>query len=457
LNALRAHDDRFDATINKLELNKDAGGQIEIIAVAENLPQKQEAGGKGADIGKGEGDDSDDGGTAKKTRTDDQIKFIFDEFPAAIRAKIVKKCGRRTYWEDWAKDIGKIAQQHIERIKAILDTGAEERAVFEAFLAEIRDDLNGAVTEDEAVEMLAQHLITKPVFDALFSDYNFAAQNPVSQAMQKVVAVLEPKNIQEEAQALEGFYDSVKRRAAGIDNAEGKQKIIVELYDKFFKTAFPKLTEKLGIVYTPVEVVDFIIHSVNDILKQEFGQTLGSKGVHIIDPFTGTGTFVTRLLQSGLIDAEELEHEFKNEIHANEIVLLAYYIAAINIEATYHSISGKDYTPFNGICLTDTFEMYESDDMVAALMADNSERRNRQKALDIRVIIGNPPYNVANTGAVYTDLNKRIADTYVNRTAATNKNALYDSYVQAMRWASDRVRYAQKLVTALIRRRFEVA
>ena len=418
LNALRAHDDRFDATINKLELNNDTGGQIEVVAIAENFPQKQTAGGEGAGIGSGGGDD---GERDTQTRTDDQISFIFDEFPAAIRAKIVQKCGRRTYWEDWAKDIGKIAQQHIERINAILDTGVEERAVFDAFLEEIRDDLNGAVTKDEAVEMLAQHLITKPVFDALFSDYNFAAENPVSQAMQKVVAVLEPKNIQKEAQALEGFYDSVKRRAAGIDNAEGKQKIIVELYDKFFKTAFPKLTEKLGIVYTPVQVVDFIIHSVNDILKQEFGETVGSKNVHIIDPFTGTGTFVARLLQSGLIDAANLEYKYKNEIHANEIVLLAYYIAAINIEATYHSISGNDYTPFNGICLTDTFEMYESEDMVAALMADNSERRNRQKALDIRVIIGNPPYNVANTGVEYKDLNARLAETYVARTKAANK------------------------------------
>lgn len=443
LNALRAHDDRFDATINKLELNNDTGGQIEVVAIAENLPQKQTAGGEGAGIGSGGGDD-DERGT--QTRTEDQISFIFDEFPAAIRAKIVQKCGRRTYWEDWAKDIGKIAQQHIERINAILDTGVEERAVFDAFLEEIRDDLNGAVTKDEAVEMLAQHLITKPVFDALFSDYNFAAENPVSQAMQKVVAVLEPQNIQKEAQALEGFYDSVKRRAAGIDNAEGKQKIIVELYDKFFKTAFPKLTEKLGIVYTPVQVVDFIIHSVNDILQQEFSETLGSKNVHIIDPFTGTGTFVTRLLQSGLIDAADLEYKYKNEIHANEIVLLAYYIAAINIEATYHSISGDDYTPFTGICLTDTFEMYESDDMVAALMADNSERRKRQKALDIRVIIGNPPYSVGqkseSDGAknlVYKGLDQKIRNTYAAKSKAKLQRNLYDSYVRAIRWASDRL------------------
>lgn len=436
LNALRAHDDSFDATINKLELGGGRSGKIEVIAVAENLPTQRTSEGKSLGIGQGgTGEDRPD----NPSRPAEQLNFILDEFPAAIRAKIVQKCGTRTYWETWAKDIGEIAKAHIERIKAVLDTGDNERAVFDEFLAEIRDDLNGSVTRDEAIEMLAQHLVTKPVFDALFDGYDFAGHNPVSQAMQKVLDVLEPQNIQKEAAALDSFYESVKRRASGIDNAEGKQKIIVELYDKFFKTAFPKLTEKLGIVYTPVEVVDFIIHSVNDILKQEFGQTLGSKGVHIIDPFTGTGTFITRLLQSGLISPEELEHKYRNEIHANEIVLLAYYIAAINIEAEYHSLSGKPYEPFEGICLTDTFKMYETDDLVAALMEDNSARRNRQKALDIRVIIGNPPYNVSDTGADYPHLNKRIADTYAKHTAATNKNSLYDSYVQAIRWASDRI------------------
>jgi predicted helicase len=439
LNALRAHDDRFDATINKLELTSDSSGKIEVIAVAENLPAARTmAMNAGAGIGKGSAGGWDEVG-GELTRPEDQLHFILDEFPAAIRAKIVQKCGTRTYWENWAKDIGDIAKAHIERIKAVLDAGQAERQVFDEFLAEIRDDLNGSVTEEEAIEMLAQHLVTKPVFDALFEGYDFASHNPVSQAMQNVLAVLEPANIQKEAAALEGFYDSVARRAKGIDSAEGKQKIIVELYDKFFAGAFPKLQDKLGIVYTPVEVVDFIIHSVNDILNREFGQTLGSKGVHILDPFTGTGTFITRLLQSGLIDASELEHKYRHEIHANEIVLLAYYIAAINIEAVYHTLSGNAYAPFEGICLTDTFKMYESEDMVAALMHDNSERRNRQKSLDIRVIIGNPPYNVSSTGAVYPHLNKRIADTYAKHTTATNKNALYDSYVQALRWASDRV------------------
>jgi predicted helicase len=439
LNALRAHDDSFDATINKLEFTK-GSGKIEVIAIAENLPVPRQNDGKGG-IGIGTGGAGSDGfdEVETNTRPKEQLKFILDEFPAAIRAKIVQKCGTSTYWEKWAKDIGEIARAHIERIKAILDTGDSERAIFDEFLEEIRDDLNGSVTEDEAIEMLAQHLVTKPVFDALFEGYDFAANNPVSKAMQNVLAVLEPRNIHKEAADLEEFYERVARRAKGIDSAEGKQKIIVELYDKFFKGAFPKLQEKLGIVYTPVEVVDFIIHSVNDILKDEFGQTLGSKGVHIIDPFTGTGTFITRLLQSGLIDADALEHKYKHEIHANEIVLLAYYIAAINIEAAYHTMSGRDYVPFEGICLTDTFKMYESEDMVAALMEDNSVRRNRQKALDIRVIIGNPPYNVSSTGADYPHLNKRIADTYAKHTAATNKNSLYDSYVQAIRWASDRI------------------
>jgi len=206
------------------------------------------------------------------------------------------------------------------------------------------------------------------------------------------------------------------------------------------------MTERLGIVYTPVEVVDFILHSVNHLLQQEFGQTLGSKGVHIIDPFTGTGTFITRLIQSGLIKPEELPHKYRHEIHANELVLLAYYIAAINIEAAYHGEVIDEYAPFEGICLTDTFQMYEKDDLVDALLEDNSARRKRQKDLDIRVIVGNPPYSVGqgdananNANVPYPSLDERIRTTYAARSDANNKNALYDSYIRSIRWASDRI------------------
>lgn len=265
--------------------------------------------------------------------------------------------------------------------------------------------------------------------------------------MQTVLEALDAHNIDKEAESLARFYESVKRRAAGIDADDAKQQIVVELYDKFFRNAFPKMTERLGIVYTPVEVVDFILHSVNELLQSEFGQTLGSEGVHILDPFTGTGTFITRLLQSGLIEPEELERKYTSEIHANEIVLLAYYIAAINIEAAYHSVAGGDYRPFEGICLTDTFQLYEQDkDLLAELMPDNSNRRTRQKALPVRVIVGNPPYSKgqqdANENAAnleYKKLDGRIRETYVARASTTDKSRQYDSYIRAIRWASDRL------------------
>ena len=376
------------------------------------------------------------------------MHFEVGELEKALYAKLVKKCGNRLYWEDWASDIAKIAQTHIGRISAIIDDSKNKKEIkaFGEFANELRDDLNDSITDEEVIEMLAQHLITKPVFDALFADYSFAANNPVSQGMQDILDLLQEHRLHKEVDTLEKFYASVRRRADGIDNAEGKQKIVVELYDKFFRNAFPRLTERLGIVYTPVEVVDFIIHSVNDILQKDFGQTLGSEGVHILDPFVGTGTFITRLMQSGLILPEQLAHKYNHEIHCNEIVLLAYYIAAINIEAVYHGIAGGNYEPFNGICLTDTFQMYESDDLIEQFFPDNSERRKRQKKLDIRVIVGNPPYSSGQTSAndnnqnvEYAGLDGRIASTYAKESKAVNRKELYNSYVRAIRWASDRI------------------
>lgn len=451
LNALRSHDDRFDATINKLDLGADVSSKIEIIAVSNTLPERQGSKNEGSNIGAGgydnNGNDNESFENSKDKTTLSQTSFAFDEFQKAIYAKIVKKCGKRDYWENWANDIARIAQTHVTRITALLkDKQGKEYQAFVKFLEELRDDLNESITEQEAIEMLAQHIITKPVFDALFEGYSFTQHNPVSQAMQSVLDVLQEQNLVKETETLQKFYDSVKMRAAGIDNAIGKQRIIVELYDKFFKNAFPKMTDRLGIVYTPVEVVDFIIQSINDALQQEFNQTLGSPNVHILDPFTGTGTFITRLLQSGLIDRQQLAYKYQNEIHANEIVLLAYYIAAINIEAAYHSIMGGDYEPFNGICLTDTFQLHEKEDLVSNMLVANSNRRKKQKALDIRVIMSNPPYSAGQTSAndnnaniAYPKLDESIRTTYAAHSTATNKNALYDSYIRAIRWASDRI------------------
>ncbi|MDR5738011.1 type ISP restriction/modification enzyme [Caballeronia sp. LZ016] len=449
LQALRSHDDRFDAMVNKLELNGPNTSKMEVIAITDKIQKKQEKskGPKNKDAGKG---GFTIGEAAKKRTAPDQgeLQFEIGEIEKAIYAKLVQKVGNRHHWEDWANDISKIARTHIDRITGIIENpaNAKERDAFNEFAAELRDDLNGSITDGEIIEMLAQHLITKPVFDALFADYSFAKHNPMSLAMQSVLDVLQEHRLDKEADTLDRFYESVKLRAEGIDNAAGKQKIVVELYDKFFRNAFPKMTERLGIVYTPVEVVDFIIHSVADVLQAEFGQTLGSKGVHIIDPFVGTGTFVTRLLQSGLIKPEELPHKYKHEIHANEIVLLAYYIACINIEAVYHGIVGGKYQPFEGICLTDTFQMYEKEDLVDALLVQNSARRKRQKKLDIRVIMANPPYSIGqgsqndnNQNIEYPQLDDRIRNTYVERSDAALSRGLYDSYIRAIRWATDRI------------------
>ncbi len=449
LNALRAHDDRFDAMINKLEFNGKDTGRMEVIAVADKVVKKTKRQTKKSELAGKARKSSGIGSAVSPAPEQFDIEFSVGEIERALYAKIVKKCGNRHHWEDWANDIAKIAHTHIDRIRGILENPGNkiEISAFRAFADELRDDLNNSVSDDEIIEMLAQHLITKPVFDALFADYNFTDHNPMSMAMQNVLNTLQEHHLEKEASTLNSFYESVKMRADGITTAEGKQQIIVQLYDKFFRNAFPRMTERLGIVYTPVEVVDFIIHSVNDVLKKEFGQTLADKGVHILDPFTGTGTFITRLLQSGLIPSDKLTYKFKNEIHANEIVLLAYYIAAINIEAVYHGITEEsEYTPFEGICLTDTFEMYEKDDLVSEVLVDNSERRKRQKALDIRVIIGNPPYssgqnsgNDNNANIKYPLLDKRIESTYARHTNATLKNSLYDSYIRAIRWASDRI------------------
>ncbi len=427
LQALRAHDDRFNALVNKIDLNRGKDDQLQVIGVPGFDPDAR-----------GDG-----------TATQGMFSFaLVDEWRDAIYAKIVQKVGDRRYWETWATDVAEIAERHTARIKALLDAGDPDlREVFAAFLDGLRRNLNDSITEDQAIEMLSQHSVTRPVFEALFENYSFAAHNPVSIVMQEVLDVLDRANIQLESESLEPFYESVRRRAEGIDNAEGKQRIIVELYEKFFKLAFPRAAESLGIVYTPIEIVDFIVRSVQSILGTEFDASISDQGVHVLDPFTGTGTFIVRLLQNGAIRPEDMREKYLRELHANEFVLLAYYIAAINIEAAYHGIVGGEYEPFEGIVLTDTFQSSERDDsMDEVIFPQNNARLVRQKQSDITVIMANPPYSVGqgsenddNKNQRYPTLDEAIRKTYASRSQATNKTALYDSYVRAFRWASDRI------------------
>ena len=425
LNALRAHDDRFDVIVNQINLNQDRDKKIEVDVVT--------------------GDNQEDISTAEDFEQGILV-HLPSQIAEGIYAKIVEKVGERDYWEKWAKDIADTARKQETRIRALLEKESSLAAKeFERFLKGIRESLNSSVSKDDAIEMLAQHLITKPIFNALFADYGFAENNPVSKAMDKIINILDD-HIETDAK-LDRFYESVEKKVSGIDNHASRQKLVTELYERFFKIAFPRMTEKLGIVYTPVEVVDFMINSVEAILKAEFRSSLSSKGVSVLDPFTGTGTFVTRLLQSGLISKEDLKYKLQNEIHANEIVLLAYYIAAINIESTYASIMDGKYVNFDGIVLADTFQMFESNDVLdLEVFSSNNERAEKQKLKDIQVIIGNPPYSVGqkdandnNQNVPYPDLDESIKNTYVSESSATSLMSMYDAYIRSFRWASNRV------------------
>lgn len=438
LQALRSHDDRFNDTINKIDLNKNKPKQINIIGV-----------------GSGDGDSEN-----FSDSNENQLAFTLDfgklsQWKDEIYAKIVKKCGTRQYWELWAKDIAEIATRHINEINILLET-PEIAEKFAVFLKALQMNLNSSIQKSDAVEMLAEHMITKPVFDALFEGYEFVKHNPVSKMMEEMLAVLNEKALDKEQETLDKFYASVRERAKGIDNADGKQRIIIELYEQFFKNALPKQVAKLGIVYTPVEVVDFIIKSVDTVLKECFNKSLNSRDVHILDPFTGTGTFIVRLLRSGLIDVDNLLYKYTNEIHANEIVLLAYYIATINIEETFHDLIGaEEYTPFNGIVLTDTFAMTERkysqttegvDSFVSDMFEENSARAKKQLSAPITVIIGNPPYSIGqktandnNQNTSYEQLDNHVASTYVVKSQSKSTRSVYDSYIKAFRWSTDRI------------------
>jgi len=298
--------------------------------------------------------------------------------------------------------------------------------------------------------MMAQHILTQPVFEALFENYDFASGNPVAIALDKLHNDFAEFGLTDETRDLEKFYESVRTRARGIDNSEGRQRVLLELYEKFFATALKKDAEHLGIVYTPVEVVDFILHSANEVLQDEFGKSLSDKGVHILDPFTGAGIFLARLLQSDLICPDDLARKYRVELHANEIVLLAYYIAAVNIEEAFRGRRGEEssYEFFNGIVLTDTFNLNGKNPTLLPKewLPDNNERAERQQQFPIQVIVGNPPWSAGqrsstddNPNVDYPELEKRVSETYAEYSTVTNKNSLYDTYKMAIRWASDRI------------------
>ena len=441
LQALKSHDEDFYDTINQADLKDNKKVSVAIFT-------------DGADSGNGTDGVSDGDPGAIQPGLELEVSNTVRE---AIYARIVDSLTDKHYYSKWATETARITAQYEERIRGLLATDKDGvRSKFAKFHSALRRELNDGIAEDKAVSLLAQHLVTRPIFDALFSEFDFGKHNPVSVAMEGMVKTLRfDHGTDSESRALAGFYKSIRRRVQYVDTAEKKQRIIADLYQEFFKVAFPKDSDALGIVYTPVEAVDFVIRSVEDTLNEDFCVSLSDKGVNVLDPFVGTGTFVTRLLASGVVKPSDLARKYTQELHANDIMLLAYYIATVNIEMTYHYLQQMTaYAPFNGIVFADSFEAQENriaPPLRMEFLETNSDRMETQNKRDIRVIIGNPPWsgkqssaNDDNVNRVYPRLRARISETYASASTTQNKNPLYDTYIQAMRLASDRIQDGQQ-------------
>ena len=435
LQALKSHDEDFYDTINQVDLRENK--KISVV-IFDDDPTKEE-------------DEPDQDGGDKVTQASLDLE-VTGKIREALFARIVDSLTDKHYYTKWAEETARINAQYEERIRGLLETDQGGiRADFQEFHSALKRELNDGITEEKAIGLLAQHLVTRPVFDALFSEFQFANHNPVAQAMERIIERLKLEHgTDAETKELEGFYKSIRRRIQYVDTAEKKQRIIADLYGTFFEKALPKEAASMGMVYTPVEAVDYVVRSVEDVLVTEFGTNISSQGVQIMDPFTGTGTFLTRLLSSGLIAPEVIERKYSEELHANDINLLAYYIATVNIEMTYHGVAEpSEYTPFKGIVFADSFEAREN--RVSPRLNDrffqaNNERLNRQSEQDIRVIMSNPPWSVGqsrqnddNQNRVYPNLRDRIANTYSAASNATLRRNAYDTYLQAVRMASDKI------------------
>lgn len=456
LRALKSIDSNFGSLVDG-QLGKIDESKMEVICLSDKeIQRRKEDKGKkhppkkpSDDINKKRRKDEEE----RKRMKEAQIAFDFGRneiLENELKARIVKKVGNRREWEDWAEDVGQICQEQIKHINKVLDESKPSRQAFEGFKSELKNTLNGELSDDEVVEMLGQHVVTKPILDAFFGDYPFSAKNPIAKAMTEMVEKLDNEGMKKATKLLNGFYKAVQIRMKNVKTAAERQTVIKELFEKFFKYAFPKQQEKLGIVYTPVEIVDFINQSVADVMKKDFHADIADEGVHILDPFTGTGTFMARLIESGLIPQDKLKAKFENELHASEIMPLAYYVASMNLESVFYERCPIDdpskYEPNKVLIWTDTFADHTKADLFKTSLAENNQRLKTVLESDIRVIIGNPPYSVGqesanddNQNEHYEKLDARIAETYAARTEATLKNSLYDSYIRAYRWASDRI------------------
>lgn len=390
---------------------------------------------------------SDDG----NNRNDEKTLFdaiLLQDLADAVYNVMPTKLGDKNYWENFTKKTGNIARTLNNRLKMIFDKNPE---IFHGFLDSLRENIHQNIKEDEALDMITSHIITKPIFDALFGDN---IQNPIAKALDKMVQKLSTLGLEGETKDLKNLYESVKTEALHAKSQKSQQELIKNLYNTFFKEAFKKQSEKLGIVYTPIEVVDFILRATNGILKKHFNTDFNDKNITIFDPFTGTGSFIARLLskENALLADEALKEKFQNHLFAFDIVLLSYYIALINITQAAQN-RDSSLKNFKNIALTDSLDYLEekTNKGVFKFFEDLKENKDIKDTLagqNIRVIIGNPPYssgakseNDNNQNLSHPKLEKWVYETYgKNSTSRNVGQTTRDTLIQSIRMASDVVK-----------------
>ncbi|GAA9443768.1 DEAD/DEAH box helicase [Helicobacter pylori] len=379
---------------------------------------------------------------AQKTLFD---AILLQDLANAVYNVMPTKLGDRNYWENFTKKTGNIARTLNNRLKDIFEKNPE---FFHGFLDSLKGNIHSNIKEDEALDMITSHIITKPIFDAIFGDN---IKNPIAKALDKMVEKLSTLGLQGETKDLKNFYESVKTEAMHAKSQKSQQELIKNLYNTFFKVAFRKQSEKLGIVYTPIEVVDFILRATNGILKKHFNTDFNDKNITIFDPFTGTGSFIARLLskENDLISDEALKEKFLNHCFAFDIVLLAYYIALINITQAAQNRDGS-LKNFKNIALTDSLDFYEEKNNKGVFdffkdLEENKEIKSTIEKQNIRVIIGNPPYSAGaknendnNQNLSHPKLEKRVYEKYGKNSTSTNVGATTrDTLIQSIYMASE--------------------
>ncbi len=374
--------------------------------------------------------------------------ILLQDLADAMYNVMPTKLGDRNYWENFTKKTGNIARTLNNRLKIIFEKNPE---FFHGFLDSLRENIHQSIREDEALDMITSHIITKPIFDALFGDN---IQNPIAKALDKMVLKLSSLGLEGETKDLKNLYESVKTEAAHAKSQKSQQELIKNLYNTFFKEAFKKQSKKLGIVYTPIEVVDFILRATNGILKKHFNTDFNDQSITIFDPFTGTGSFIARLLskENGLISDEALKEKFQKNLFAFDIVLLSYYIALINITQAAQN-RDSSLKNFKNIALTDSLDYLEEKTNKGALplyedLKENKDIKDTLANQNIRVIIGNPPYSAGaksendnNQNLSHPKLERLVYEKYgKNSTSKNVGKTTRDTLIQSIRMASDVVK-----------------